>query len=81
MSMATSFFYIYAMATSFFYIYVMATSFFYIYLLATSFFYIFIDIYFDIYITFTNRRSLQSFYCHFYQDYAFNLIDRQTVWI
>ena len=32
MSMATSFFYIYAMATSFFYIYVMATSFFYIYI-------------------------------------------------
>ena len=37
MSMATSFFYIYAMATTFFYIYVMTTSFFYIYVIATSF--------------------------------------------
>ena len=42
MSMATSFFYIYAMATSFIYIYVMATSFFYIYVMATSLFYIYI---------------------------------------
>ena len=52
------------MAASFFYIYVMATSFFYIHVMATSF----IDIYFDIYIdilntlTFTNWRSIQSFY-------------------
>ena len=72
--MTTSFFYIYAMATSFFYIYLMATSFFYIHVMATSFFYIYIkiyidiyiDIYFniyiDIYITFTNWRSVQSFY-------------------
>ena len=37
---------------------VMATSFFYIYAMATSFFYIYIDIY----ITFTNWRSVQSFY-------------------
>ena len=50
------------MATSFFYIYVMATSFFYIYVMATSFFYIYIDIYIDIYITFTNWRSVQLFY-------------------
>ena len=40
----------------------MATSFLYIYVMATSFFYIYIDIYFDIYITFTNWRSVQSFY-------------------
>ena len=67
--MFTSFFYIHVMATSFFYIYVMATSFFYIYVMATSFFYIYIDIYIDIYITFTNWRSVQLFYwtpflCH-----------------
>ena len=60
--MATSFFYIYVMATSFFYIYVMATSFFYVYVIATSFFYIYVDIYIDIYISFTNWRSVQSFY-------------------
>ena len=60
--MASSFFYIYAIATSFFYIYLMATSFFYIYVMATSFFYIYIDIYIDIDITFTNWRSVQSFY-------------------
>ena len=65
--MATSFFYIYVMATSFFYIYVMATSFFYIYVMATSFFFIYVMatgffIYIDIYITFTNWRSVQSFY-------------------
>ena len=46
----------------------MAASFFYIYVMATSFIDIFIDIYFDIYIdilntlTFTNWRSIQSFY-------------------
>ena len=48
----------------------MTTSFFYIYVMATSFFYIYIDIYIDIYydifiyiyITFTNWRSVQSFY-------------------
>ena len=58
------------MATSFFYIYVMATSFFYVYVIATSFFYIYVDIYIDIYydiyidiyISFTNWRSVQSFY-------------------
>ena len=76
--MATSFFHIYAMATSFFYVYVMTNSFSYIYVMATSSFYIYIgiyikiyidiyiDIYFniyiDIYITFTNWRSVQSFY-------------------
>ena len=62
--MAPSLFYIYAMATSFFYIYAMATSFFYIYAMATSFFYIYIniDIDIDIDITFTNWRSVQSFY-------------------
>ena len=60
--MATSFFDIYVMDTSFFYIYVMATSFFSIYVMATSFFYIYIDIYIDIDITFTNWRSVQSFY-------------------
>ena len=49
-----------SMATSFFYIYVMATTFFYIYIdIYTD---IYIDIYFDIYITFTNWRSIQSFY-------------------
>ena len=54
------------MATSFFYIYVIATSFFYVYVIATSFFYIYVeiyvDIYIDIYISFTNWRSVQSFY-------------------
>ena len=50
------------MATSFFYIYAMATSFFYIYAMATSFFYIYINIDIDIDITFTNWRSVQSFY-------------------
>ena len=58
----TSFFYIYVMATSVFYIYVMATSFIYIYVMATSFFYIYIDIYINIYFTFTNWQSIQSFY-------------------
>ena len=58
--MATNFFHIYVMATSFFYIYVMATSFFYTYVMATNFFYIYI--YIHIYITFTNWRSVQSFY-------------------
>ena len=48
------------MATSFFYIYVMATSFFYIYI--DIYIDIYFDIYIDIYITFTNWRSVQSFY-------------------
>ena len=52
------------MATSFFFIFVMATRVFYIYVMASSFFYIYIDIYIDIdiYITFTNLQSVQSFY-------------------
>ena len=40
----------------------MDTSFFYIYVMATSFFYIYIDIYIDIYITFTKWWNVQSFY-------------------
>ena len=60
--MATSVFYIYLMATSFFYIHVMAASSIYIYVMATSFFYIYIDIYINIYFTFTNWQSIQSFY-------------------
>ena len=68
--MATSFFYIYVMATSFFFIYVMSTSFFYIYIdiyiCIDICIEIYIDIYFDIfidmYITYTNWRSVQSFY-------------------
>ena len=62
MSMATSFFYIYVMATCFCYIYID------IYIDIAIYIDIYFDIYFDIYIyidiyiTFTNWRSVQSFY-------------------
>ena len=58
MSMATIFLYIYVMDTCFFYIYIDIYNGIYIDIYID----IDIDIYIDIYITFTNWRSVQSFY-------------------